>query len=268
MTGTETAFGDVDSSGLATDLARYLEDVAARPEVRAVHDAAHAMLAPRPGERVLEVGCGLGHDAREAAAAVAPGGHVTAVDRSEAMLDAARARHDPTLDVTYERADVTDLPYGDGAFDAVRVERVLQHVPAIERACAEMVRVLAPGGRLLAVDTDWGSLVVQVADTALAGRCLAHAATRFTHPRAGLRLRPLLAAAGLEHVDVKAFAFCYTSLADAAVLLPMLNENVPAEAEFVPPDDRAAWLRALEEADADGTFVAGWTGYVALGRNP
>jgi SAM-dependent methyltransferase len=264
----EHPFRDVDGSGVAPQLVAYLEAVAARPEVKALHDAATALLAPRPGERVLEVGCGLGADARELAAAVAPGGTVTAVDNSQAMLDAARERHDGSA-VTYEAADVTDLPYDDASFDVIRVERVLQHVDQVERACEEMARVLAPGGRLLALDTDWSSLVIEAGDAdALAERCLAHTKTRFVQPLAARRLRRLLTDAGLRDVSLTPTAFGYTRLHEAATLLPMVNDGVPAEADFVPRDDRPEWFRALRDADEHGTFFAGWTAYTALGRKP
>lgn len=262
----DNVFEDVDRSGIAPELVAYLDRVAALPGVRALHDRATALLGPRPGERVLEVGCGLGADARALAEAVGPAGEVVAVDVSEAMLAAARERHDERLNVTYERADVTALPFDDGTFDVVRVERVLQHVAAPDRACAEMARVLKPGGRLLALDTDWGSLAVDLADTALAERCLAHTADRFVQRRAGLQLRRLLAGAGLRDVEVDAYASCYTRLADAAVPLPMFNADLPQAASFLPAEDRDAWFRALDEADAAGTFVASWTAYVALGR--
>lgn len=264
----EHVFEDVDASGVAPHLVAYLEAVAARPEVRALHDRATAMLRPAPGERVLEVGCGLGEDARELARAVAPGGSVVAIDVSEAMLDAARERHDDGLDVTYERADVTGLPYDDASFDAVRVERVLQHVPDVEKACAEMARVLKPGGRLLALDTDWASLVADVGDDDLVERVLSHGLRRMIQPRAARRLRGLLTAAGLRDVDLQAHAFAYTSAAEAAVLLPMLNEQIPQEANFMAAGDREAWFAAVKGADANGTFMAGWTAYVALARKP
>jgi SAM-dependent methyltransferase len=262
------AFEDVDRSTVAPELIRYLEQVAAVPAVRDVHDATEALLAARPGERVLEVGCGIGADARDVARAVAPNGSVVAVDVSELMLDAARARHDPSLDVTYQRADVTELPFGDASFDVVRIERVLQHVPDVERACAEMARVLKPGGRLQVLDTDWGSLVVDLADTALVERCLDHARGRMIQPRVALRLRRLLTGAGLVDVTMNAYAFCFTDLAQASVLLPMLNPQVPPEARMLPDADRATWFATLDEADAHGTFVAGWTAYAALARKP
>ena len=263
----EHVFEDVDNSGVAAELIRYLEEVAALPEVRDVHDRCAAMLDARPGERVLEVGCGLGADARELAERVAPGGSVVAVDISQAMIDAARERHDGSA-VTYERASVTELPYDDASFDVVRVERVLQHVPDVDLACREMARVLRPGGRVLAYDTDWGSFAIDLADTALVDRCLAHISGRFIQRRAGLELRRRLANAGLAVSEVAAFAFSYTDLAKAAVPVPMLNEHIPEDAEFVPRADRAAWFAALHEADDAGTFTAGWTGYAALGRKP
>ena len=264
----EHVFEDVDSSGVAPHLIAYLEAVAALPEVRAVHDRTAALLDARPGERVLEVGCGLGADARELAARVAPGGEVVAIDVSQAMIDAASERHDATLPVTYERANVTDLPYDDASFDVVRIERVLQHVAEADLACREMARVLKPGGRVLAYDTDWGSFAVDLPDTALVARCLAHLAGRFIQRRAGLELRRRLTTAGLTATNVEPFPFAYTSLAAAAVPVPMLDEQIPEEADFVPRADRAAWFAALHEADAAGTLTVGWTGYAVLARKP
>jgi SAM-dependent methyltransferase len=213
------------------------------------------------------VGCGLGTDARDLAARVQPG-EVVAIDVSQAMIDAARARHDESLNVTYERADVTDLPYEDASFDVVRVERVLQHVAQLDRAGSEMARVLKPGGRLLALDTDWGSFAVDLEDAALVERCLAHSARRFIQPRAALGLRRHLTKAGLRDVSLAPYAFLYTSLERAALPLPMLNDQIPPEANFLPAADRDAWFAALREADRNGTFAAGWTAYYALAHKP
>ncbi|HWL36669.1 MAG TPA: methyltransferase domain-containing protein [Frankiaceae bacterium] len=264
----EHVFRDVDTSGVAPHLIAYLEAVAALPEVRAVHEITAAMLDAQPGERVLEVGCGLGADARELAERVLPAGEVVAIDLSKAMVEAARERHDERLPVTYDVADVTALPYDDASFDVVRIERVLQHVPDAALACREIARVLKPGGRVLAYDTDWGSFSVSIADTALAERCLAHIAGRFINRRAGLDQRAYLARAGLDAATVTPHAFVYTSLAQAAVPVPMLNDQLPPEADFVPLADRDAWFAAVEAADADGTLVVAWNGYSVLARKP
>lgn len=93
--------------------------------------------------RVLEVGCGWG----ELAAWIAreTGAEVVATDLSPRMVELARERSVPA-----ELADVQDLPFPDGAFDAAVAAWMLYHVPDLERALAELARVLRPGGRLVA----------------------------------------------------------------------------------------------------------------------
>ncbi len=94
------------------------------------------------GARVLEVGCGTGLILERLApiARTARG-----IDLSPGMLAKARERG---LDVV--EGSATDLPFGDGSFDVVCSFKVLAHVEAIERALAEMSRVTAPGGTILA----------------------------------------------------------------------------------------------------------------------
>jgi SAM-dependent methyltransferase len=92
------------------------------------------------GTRLLDVGTGPGF---VALAAVARGAVVTAVDQSAAMVEIALAQG---LEV--HRAPVESLPFAEGEFEAVVGGFVLNHLARPERAVAEMVRVLRPGGRL------------------------------------------------------------------------------------------------------------------------
>jgi ubiquinone/menaquinone biosynthesis C-methylase UbiE len=74
---------------------------------------------------------------------------VTATDISEGMLDAlAASAKDLGLDVSTARADAEDLPVGDGSVDLAFGHAVLHHLPELERAVAELHRVLRPGGTL------------------------------------------------------------------------------------------------------------------------
>jgi hypothetical protein len=129
-----------------------------------------------------------------------------------------------------------------------------------------MARVLRPDGRVVAVDTDWGSLWVDVGDDDLTRRVLARAAVRMPRPRVAFALRRLLTEAGLTNVTIEPYPFLYTSLAEAAVLLPMLNEDVPQQAGFFAPEDRAPWFAALHRADERGILTAGWNAYIAVGH--
>jgi SAM-dependent methyltransferase len=96
-----------------------------------------------PG-RMLEVGCGNGWFAARVQREL--GTVVVAVDQSERMVDLALAEG-----VDARVADVQALPFGDGEFDAVAANWMLYHVPDLERGLAEIRRVLAPGGRLVAI---------------------------------------------------------------------------------------------------------------------
>lgn len=97
------------------------------------------------GDRVLDVGCGTGVVALEAARRVGPAGAVVGLDLNEGMLEVAR-RKASSVDWRHGRAEA--LPFERGAFDAVTSQFALMFFEDRAAALAEMFRVLRPGGRL------------------------------------------------------------------------------------------------------------------------
>lgn len=98
----------------------------------------------------------MGADVFDLAARVGTTGHVTGVDLSVSLIEEARRRAEGRkLPVAFEMGDSQALPFEDGAFDAVRTERMLMHVPDAGRAFAEMARILRPGKRMAVFDFDW-----------------------------------------------------------------------------------------------------------------
>ncbi|MFD3869958.1 class I SAM-dependent methyltransferase [Streptomyces sp. NPDC058623] len=101
----------------------------------------------RPGDRVLDAGCGTGRALPPLRGAVGAAGTVVGVDLTEEMLAAAREAG-RGADGTLLRADVARLPLRDGALDAVFAAGLIAHLPDPEANLRELARVVRPGGRL------------------------------------------------------------------------------------------------------------------------
>ena len=101
----------------------------------------------RPGEKVLELGCGTG--SMWQGVVLPEGCHVTLTDLSSGMLETAR-QNTTHLHADYAVCDAMALPYEDNSFDVVIANMMLYHVPDIARALREIRRVLKPEGRFFA----------------------------------------------------------------------------------------------------------------------
>ena len=114
--------------------------------------AAIAALDPKPGDAVIEIGCGPGMGLRAALKRVGKTGFVAGVDQSACAAHvAAHTVHDALLQgraVTL-RAEAADLPFRDHLFDRAFAVNSFQFWPDPARALREIARVLAPGGRLV-----------------------------------------------------------------------------------------------------------------------
>lgn len=113
-----------------------------------------ALGAVRPGEALLDLGCGAGFDAFVAASAVGPTGRVAGVDLSLEMLAVAESGRAAAglSNVEFRQADVEALPFPDASFDVALSNGVLNLIPDKPAALRAVFRVLKPGGRLQACD--------------------------------------------------------------------------------------------------------------------
>jgi 2-polyprenyl-3-methyl-5-hydroxy-6-metoxy-1,4-benzoquinol methylase len=150
----------------------------------------------KSGARTLEVGCGNGSISAWLARQVAPDGRAIAVDLDLSLVDVRL----PNLEL--READIMAGPVEPGSFDIVTARAVLHHVADVEKAIANLVASLRPGGAILLIEPDF--LPVTIAEPpdvrAFWSGWLAWSRERGIDYQIGRTLAPRLAALGLEKI--------------------------------------------------------------------
>ena len=161
-------------------------------------------LALKPGDRVLDVGFGPGHQAFEMSSAVGPTGRVDGIDPAESAAEISRLRCSELGNVSFQLGEASKLPFGDAVFDAVMSSQVFEYLDDVAGGLAEMFRVLKSGGRVLIHDTDWDTTLWHSSDPDRMARIMktwdAHAAD----PHLPQSLARRLADAGFKNVCAEA----------------------------------------------------------------
>jgi arsenite methyltransferase len=224
------------------------------------------MLAPQPGERVLDIGSGQGHLLASIAEAVGPTGEAHGVDPCPAMNALAAARTYGMPWVRIGEGDAVALPYPDGVFDAAVSTQSYEHVADIAVALGELRRVLRPGGRALILDTDADSPVWHTADRALHERVLTAWEEHLVHPRLPRTLRGLLRRAGFRVTEQRVHVVFNSQMAADSYSARMVSATARfvAGRQGLTEADADTWLADLRARNHEGDYVHSINRYLSL----
>ncbi|MDQ3762635.1 MAG: methyltransferase domain-containing protein [Actinomycetota bacterium] len=227
-------------------------------------------LDAKPGDRILDVGCGPGFFVAELLEQVGPAGSVVGVDRSPQMLAAAAHRCAAYRNVTLREAEATSLPVDAASFDRALSVQVLEYVPNVRAALAELYRALRPGGRVLVWDIDWSTVSWHSWDPARMARVLQAWDEHLIHPSLPRTLAAQLRSAGFDDVQIAGHIFATTRLdpeSFAETILQFVAQFVAGRCGLT-GDDVAAWVTEQRQLDERGEFFFACTQFCFTATRP
>lgn len=243
---------------------RFLDHTSTRP---GEHHPAVALLELNPDQRCLDVGCGLGEDARSIAEMC--GARVVGLDVNMRMVRESRSRSAGRDGLAFLAAEADRLPFADSSFDAAWIKRTLMHLANPGGVIAEMARVVGPGGRVVAVEPDSEVVLLDSGLADVTRRLLAYRAAGYACPWAGRQLRRLLLEAGLADVRTTVDSTALTDLAEAEARLRLISiASAAAKRGVLTATEASQWEEDLRERDTRGVFACYLITFVARGRRP
>jgi ubiquinone/menaquinone biosynthesis C-methylase UbiE len=262
----------VDDSGEADRLIQVLEEADSAPGWAELRRTWLEFSGVRPGDRVIDVGCGTGVVTRDLAQRVGRQGRVVGIDPSRRLIEVAvRRMEEGGLKGRNEfrSADGAALPYPDGSFDLVVASAVFSHVPNGVEVLAEMVRVARAGGTVVVFDHDIDTIVINADNRELTRRIVHAYCDRYiTSGWAGRELYGLFREAALDEIRVLPLTDTSTEFEPHWKRMVERLSSVAVQTGVVSEQEAGVWRGDLERKGHEGRFFAS-RGYFCLrGRTP
>jgi ubiquinone/menaquinone biosynthesis C-methylase UbiE len=227
------------------------------------------IFSPKSDSRILDVGCGTGEDVRQLSHAVGDQGYVIGVDKSEVMIAEAIKRSKDYNNIKFQTADIEHLDFNNETFDGCWCERVLQHLDDPRRAISEMTRILKHGSKLVILDTDWETFVIDAPNRSITRVILNLFCDDLRNGWIGRQLSRICKEASMT--DITPFASVvdgndYRLLFSGLGLGEITKRAV--EQSLITQESLDKWMNDIKEADIKGQFFYSVTMFGVCATKP
>ncbi|GAS89077.1 methyltransferase domain-containing protein [Mycolicibacterium brisbanense] len=233
----------------------YLRNIANSATGKSYKAFAKSLLNIQEGAVVVDLGCGAGVDLPGYADCAGRTGKVIGIDHDQTLLAHAAQYTNHLRTVSTAKADIHQLPLEAGTVDRVHIDRVLQHVNSPATVLAEAARTLNPEGRIVCVEPDWATLVIDHHDVTFSNCYTQHVVAQvIRNATIGRALPRLLDEAGFSVDAIYPVTAHWTDAVEADRVLGFRDVCNHAVAEgFLPAARTRRWLDGLMEGQFFGS---------------
>lgn len=235
-------------------------------EIKRIKERATRLLNLQAGDSIIEVGCGLGHDAENFGKILKDSGTVIAIDSSKSMLEEAKKRSTHTQ-VQYLHGNGEKLDYPDNSFSAAYADRLFVSQKDIEKTFGELVRVVKKGGKVCVTDIDTGSAIMYPYVEKLTDMLLKRLTDIIRNPFIGRQLQSLFKKFGLTNIKIFSDAYVIKSfdLVNTMIDFPRMIKDLHFLHQITKYEAQKL-LDALLEAEKNGDFLYSIILFTAIGE--
>jgi SAM-dependent methyltransferase len=255
-----------------SQMAAFLEKHSLTSDTQAINQKLFEIIDPKPGERFLEVGSGSGILCRMIAPQLQPKGYIVGTDISpeflvEAQIYAHQAETEGQL--MFESGMAESLPYPEASFDGAFAARLLLHASDPDAAVHEMARVVKPGGRVIVMDWDFGTVTIDHPDRELTRRLLDWRTDhRGGNNWSGRQLWGRMVNAGLQNLRTHPQVLVALTTSDGFTQSLWRGFEGARDSGVITSTEYDTWIDDLETLLHEGTFFASIVYFIVEGWVP
>ena len=251
------------------EMASALEERGRALDQQQINSALISKLAPTPGDHLIEVGCGSGLLCRLMAPMVSPGGQITGLDISPEIITFAQnyAMNTGLADlIQWSTGKAEFLPFKDMSFDSALAARLLLHVSTPESVLKELKRVVRISGKVVVMDWDFETVVVDHPDRALTRRVLHWRCDHYGGNNwSGRQLLRHMKAAGFSTLEGIPFVSVARNAKDSLTLSLFRAAQVARDGGEITSSEHDAWVAEINSALTADRFFASIVYFIVSG---